>query len=264
MKRYEPHQIITFVMVFIFGCIMVILSHHTKAQPVYVNPDNEPAGFRPQLDYAMWAWNERIGSDLHYVGEHSGLHVEGAIVVTFPDFSQITGFGREPLRWGGGHRRWTYSGTDRTYSRELMINPILWTESNSRTLLHEFGHAFGIDHFDDLKTLMSPRGGVSVITTKDIGGNKSEYPIDPDLCWAEILPNYDLYVPYLQGFSAILKHIGNMQWRLADSWPVDDPGCVSAIAHDNGDVTVPDARGQFIRTSGEFIYQGGVTWRLEF
>jgi hypothetical protein len=166
MKRYEPHQIITFVMIAILSCILVLLSHRTAAYEWlvddqvlnrtddfvwYYNPENCNDNILPWAMEATAVLNRALMTDfkLVYGGVTSrGFEWDGYSVVTCETFAQWSAAGRMFF----GHALIYLPDPDDLLSGGDMI--LRSGVVDYHTILHEFGHLLGLAHSSDPWSVM--------------------------------------------------------------------------------------------------------------
>lgn len=240
-----------------------------KAQDVYLLDFPEA---KEHVDYALWAVNERAGFRAEFAGEadqacQPGIVVREASAAEWPTHNvpaSAQAFTATcPLR--GAYQVVWKPGV--TPTRSLM--------------LHELGgHAMGCWRHIPLtaweqffntpsRHAISPYPTLwAALTVEDVdcileGDFWPRYQ-EPDLCFTELLPNFDLIAPSALGHYTRLEFVGNAlegryEWKLGTR--VAGSGECDSVRIQGGQIVLDDVRSQGWRGSA-VIAPDGLLWRL--
>jgi hypothetical protein len=238
-----------------------------KAQPVYLMDFPES---RESVEYAIWIINERVGFTARFAGDHAQHACEPGITIRRASAEEWTA-AKIPFRTRAVATRCPNAG-----AYHVVLRP---GEAPTRALiLHEMAHTFGCWRHHQVSFAESWTGSRHVMapSTQDWAGLTAE-DIDciaegafwttydnPDYCFVELLPNFDLIAPDALGNYYRMEFVGDIEagkylWRVAGT-AKGGKGCASvrAVA---GAVELLDVRGMQWEGSATLAPEGNL-WRL--
>ena len=226
-------------------------------QIVMVNHDN---GLVPldKVQFAIWDWNNRIGTQIVYGGETHGNFIPNFITIRISTFEE----------WGQRE----LLGYDAVAIRhaeepgcEILISPYLWFLNGiyQGLVSHEISHCLGGLHTPDILDTLYYMAGNNGITSDDVDSVLASplYPIGQvSKCHATLDQNWTLFIPQIGGYLAKLEYVGFNKWRVVNSglYPSDCAGNV--LSDDRAELV--EVR---VYPSGRYhatLVKDGGDWRL--
>lgn len=181
---------------------------------VYHNPAGSPLPeYTAQgvIEYAAWSWQQRTGLDINYKGLTTEAQIDGAIVVQWADQLHMMIQSRSLFAAGITSYRY-YPASGNLVSAKVVLLDKEWREDwrkAAQTIMHEFGHAIGINtHSDDVNAVMyayAQTGGRYALTAAD--AMMTAYAAN--VCHAELNPHGDVYIPNIMGYGVTLRREGD-------------------------------------------------------
>ena len=232
-----------------------------QSPEVYVNNTGAPnSGLSEAIEYSVWMYNERMGTNAEYVGFTD--YVEdgpiGSIVYNWLDpLSFAIKFDSFNIK--GVTQSYTFKGTDNiakvvVWLNALYFGPVM-DACGGLVVTHELLHSMGSrGHNDYAHSLMyaTPSHCRYIPLQEDL-------PLSPS-CYAEVSPVYDVYIPNILGKQVFLKNEGNNLWSV--DWASEGSGVrCSTYTIDGDTVTLHDVRsmhGNYRVT----LKQYGELWQL--
>jgi len=232
---------------------------------IYVDHTNSPLlnqEYEDVVKFALWEWSERTGKNFVLAGTKSGTAQIGEIINRW---GNIENMGTLP-----GKTDWavfTDSGSmayATTYYNDGYYYGTV-TDSLRHTIAHEIGHAIGIvgKHSPSPSDVMYYAAHNRYnLTTSDI--LMADYVVVA--CFAVLNPDNSIYIPDIEGQSALLSYNGDFTWSLSDLRDnVATQGCTQASVSESLVVTINDLRGiDSSYTDVRLVPVGSDTWALDF
>lgn len=183
---------------------------------LYHNPAGSPLApdtAEAVLRYAAWSWSQRTGLIIDYMGTTTQAQIDGAIVVRWISALDMI------LSRGVFTRAYTsnryYPHSNELVSSEIILKASDWSGSlynarrDAQTLIHEMGHAIGINgHSDNVSAVMYPsqQSGRYALTVYDV--RMAGY--QQHICHAELTPHGDVYIPAIMGAGVTLTPVDGL------------------------------------------------------
>lgn len=131
-----------------------------------------------------------------------------------------------------------------------------------QAIIHEIGHGLGAKHTSNDNDVMYTYGADGcryALSVADV----EQLQYGSDMCYAELTPENDIYIPWAGGNSALLKYDG-AQWTLAQYAP-SAGNCTSVSMDSTGELTFTDVRRIEGRLSSVILSPvGDNAWSLEW
>lgn len=185
----------------------VRLHHNPAGSPL------APEIAKAVLKYAAWSWSQRTGLIIDYAGETSQSQIDGAIVLRWiTPLDMILSQGIFALAYTSNRY---YPHTNELVSSEIILKTSDWSTSlynarrDAQTLIHEMGHAIGINgHSDNVSAVMYPsqQSGRYALTVYDV--RMAGY--QQHICHAELTPHGDVYIPAIMGAGVTLTPVDGL------------------------------------------------------
>jgi hypothetical protein len=180
---------------------------------VYHNPKGSPlpnGTAQAVIEYAAWSWQQRTGLDINFKGLTDETQIDGAIVIQWAD--QLHMMLQSNSLFSVGITAYRHYTTGQMVSARVVLLDKEWREDwrhAAHTIMHEMGHAIGINkHSDDKAAIMYPYrqpGGRYALTAAD--AMLADY--DRHVCHAELTPHGDVYIPNIIGHGVTLRREGD-------------------------------------------------------
>lgn len=168
-------------------------------------------------EYAAWSVGQRTGMELRIAG-FGEPEVNGTIHVSVVSLAQAWADGAT-LFASAYVKPWYYTGTDRMARAELKVVDCcarFLTNRLRAIMAHELVHAMGSGgHSEDPHDVMFHSIDVNpryTLSHGDIGQLHPAYA--SNLCFAEVTPDGDVYIPSIGGYGAEIVTTGAGVWRL--------------------------------------------------
>ena len=209
--------------------------HNPKGSPL---PNDTAQGV---IEYAAWSWRQRTGLDISYKGITNETQIDGAIVIQWADQIQLLIQSGSLFISGLTTSRY-YPSSGQMVSARVTLLRSEWSgdwRSAAHTIMHEMGHAIGINgHSSDKNAVMYAHkqiGSRYALTAADaiLAG------YDSHVCHAELTPHGDVYIPAIIGHGVTLKRQGDF-FRLDHDHQTGD-SCSGS--YDGARATLFDVRG---------------------
>jgi hypothetical protein len=252
--------------------LSLLVGGAAQAQDIYFNPANAVGtGHVEAISFAAWSWSEHSGFAAQYVGTTALDCIDGAIVV---QTASVQTWPYDITKYPEVLARSTACGKG-----GFMVQLRYDIGAAQEIVTHEIGHTlvnlpvvpFQNTHLADRFSLMySAPKEVTAITYSDAnaGVRFARWSLyhDPAYCYVELLPDNDLYLPYIGGSRAQLAYTGVVDgyhtWTLKSATKAVNT-CTNTQLLPSGGAVLHDIRGQFSRyASAELEYVGNNTWRL--
>jgi len=231
------------------------VTSHGKSQEVYTYTANGQVDMG-ELRTAMWDVSERIGGNLHWMGDVNVGYMPNAITVRVGSFAE----------WDAAA---IPSTTDALASHthgddpgcEIVIKPLSFILGwvNTGLLAHELMHCTGSwAHSRTPWDTLYPTAALNGVTQHDaqmvLASPTWPAVKAPGLCHAALDAQWNLTIPEIGGYFARLRYLGGLRWEQVAVYPFSGIGCAGNVL--SGDsVTLGEVRAQ----TGE-RYRASLRW----
>lgn len=264
--RAFTYLVIVLAIIMLSLNIKLAVAQSWDSEPdVYINTANEPMSTVGALNYALWSIEQRSGRSGNFAGYTSANANSWAINVRWVSKAYIQSLTGSSF---DAYTTWSWSGSSMTNSEVMLAyDAITGQKQLTNLMIHELGHALSgeIHHSGENGVFRAHTSYPHdyALTTQDV------MQLDDhgrSLCHAELTLENDIYIPDIQGQSALLRYQGSETWKLyyVKANPLTQ-GCTQASVTEAMVIEIDDLRGYSGNyTSVVLAPIGNDTWELEY
>jgi len=244
--------------------IILLFPSLVLAQPIWLN-DDQGVMDREIVNRSLWSVNQRFGTDFtikdtsHLGCQNDSITIRRASVEEW----MVAGW-----QLIGGITALEHNCPEAPTGYGIVFGPNLLNDRvfTTQILQHELIHALGVKGHPLGESSLMYGGPIkaNVITLADM---QLVTPLNrwphgkEDFCFAEVLPNYDFYIPSINGNSAYMTFIEKWKWKAAIT-PNASPIACEGFSVENGRAVIPSVRMYPDKRWKAVLERSGDVWSL--